>query len=94
MRLDAAPHVPVPAAEILVRDSGAGIAPEHLAHVWEPYVTHKAGGTGLGMAMARQTVEAHRGTVELRSVAGKGTDVRFTLPVSGTSGSPSGEAGR
>jgi signal transduction histidine kinase len=78
----------------VVRDSGAGIAPEHLTHVWEPYVTHKAGGTGLGMAIARQTVEAHLGTVELQSVAGKGTEVRFTLPVSGTSGSSSGGAGR
>ena len=46
MRLDGAPHLPVSAAEIVVRDSGAGIAPEHLAHVWEPYVTHKAGRHG------------------------------------------------
>ncbi len=68
-----------------MRDSGAGIAPEHLAHIWEPYVTHKPGGTGLGMAIARQTVEAHAGTVELQSVAGKGTEVRFTLPVAGAS---------
>ncbi len=91
---DGSPHVPVPGAEILVRDSGSGIAPEHLAHVWEPYVTHKAGGTGLGMAIARQTVEAHDGTVELHSVAGQGTEVRFTLPVSGTSGSTTNGAGR
>ncbi|MFI5249846.1 MAG: sensor histidine kinase [Gemmatimonadales bacterium] len=83
---DGGPHVPVPGAEIVVRDSGSGIAPEHLAHVWEPYVTHKAGGTGLGMAIARQTVEAHDGTVGLHSVAGQGTEVRFTLPVAGTSG--------
>jgi signal transduction histidine kinase len=93
-RWDGASSVPVPAAEILVRDSGAGIAPEHLAHIWEPYVTHKAGGTGLGMAIARQTVEAHAGTVELQSVAGKGTDVRFTLPVAGASGVAYGGAGR
>jgi signal transduction histidine kinase len=82
---DGNPHVPVPGAEIVVRDSGSGIAAEHLAHVWEPYVTHKAGGTGLGMAIARQTVEAHEGTVALHSVAGQGTEVRFTLPVAGTS---------
>jgi signal transduction histidine kinase len=91
---DHGPHLPVPGAEILVRDSGSGIAPEHLAHVWEPYVTHKAGGTGLGMAIARQTVEAHAGTVELHSVAGQGTEVRFTLPVSGTSGPTANGAGR
>ena len=76
-------RVPIPGAAIVVRDSGSGIAAEHLAHVWEPYVTHKAGGTGLGMAIARQTIEAHDGTVELQSVAGQGTEVRFTLPVAG-----------
>jgi signal transduction histidine kinase len=82
----------VPAVQIVVRDSGMGIAPEHLARVWEPYVTHKSGGTGLGMAIARQTVEAHQGTVELWSVAGQGTEVRFTLPVSGTTRTSSEEA--
>jgi signal transduction histidine kinase len=91
---DGSAHPPQPGAEILVRDSGSGIAPEHLAHVWEPYVTHKAGGTGLGMAIARQTVEAHEGTVELHSVAGQGTEVRFTLPVSGTAAPPADGAGR
>ena len=72
--------------QIVVRDTGSGIAAEHLARVWEPYVTHKAGGTGLGMAIARQTVEAHQGTVELWSEAGQGTEVRFTLPVSAPPG--------
>jgi two-component system sensor histidine kinase ArlS len=57
-------------------------------------VTHKAGGTGLGMAIARQTVEAHAGTVVLQSVAGKGTEVRFTLPVAGASGVASDGAAR
>jgi signal transduction histidine kinase len=82
----------VPGVQIVVRDSGTGIAPEHLARAWEPYVTHKAGGTGLGMAIARQTVEAHQGAVELWSVAGEGTEVRFTLPVSGTPRTSSDEA--
>jgi signal transduction histidine kinase len=94
VRPDGTSHAPVPGAEIVVRDSGSGIAPEHLAHVWEPYVTHKAGGTGLGMAIARQTVEAHNGTVDLRSVSGQGTEVRFTLPVLGTSGATANGAGR
>jgi signal transduction histidine kinase len=91
---DGPAHPPVPGAEIVVRDSGSGIAPEHLAHVWEPYVTHKAGGTGLGMAIARQTVEAHSGRVELHSVAGQGTEVRFALPVCGTSSTTAHGAGR
>lgn len=72
----------MPTVGIVVRDTGAGIEARHLPHIWEPYVTHKPGGTGLGMAIARQTIEAHQGTAEVRSVPGEGTEVRFTLPVS------------
>ena len=69
------------AAEIVVRDTGCGIPEEHLARIWEPYVTHKAGGTGLGLAIARQTIIAHRGEVAATSAVGTGTEVRFILPV-------------
>jgi signal transduction histidine kinase len=67
--------------EIAVSDDGAGIEPGELARIWEPYVTHKPGGTGLGLAIARQTVLAHDGTVEATSTLGKGTRIRFVLPV-------------
>ena len=70
-----------PAVEISVRDTGCGIAPEHLARIWEPYVTHKTGGTGLGLAIARQTIAAHGGEVAATSTLGEGTEVRFVLPV-------------
>jgi signal transduction histidine kinase len=69
------------AAEIVVRDTGCGIPEEHLARIWEPYVTHKAGGTGLGLAIARQTIIAHGGEVSAASAVGAGTEVRFVLPV-------------
>ena len=69
---------------ISVRDSGCGIPPERLARIWEPYVTHKPGGTGLGLAIARQTVLAHNGRVHASSVLGDGTEIRFTLPTTGT----------
>jgi signal transduction histidine kinase len=67
--------------EIAVSDDGAGIEPKELARIWEPYVTHKPGGTGLGLAIARQAVLAHDGTVEATSTLGKGTRIRFVLPV-------------
>ena len=67
--------------EIAVTDDGSGIEPEELARIWEPYVTHKPGGTGLGLAIARQAVLAHDGTVEATSTLGKGTRIRFVLPV-------------
>jgi two-component system nitrogen regulation sensor histidine kinase NtrY len=70
------------AVGIVVRDTGTGIEARHLPNIWEPYVTHKPGGTGLGMAIARQTIEAHHGTAEVWSAPGEGTEVRFTLPVS------------
>lgn len=77
------------AVEIVVRDTGCGIAPEQLPHIWDPYVTHKRGGTGLGLAIARQTILAHDGAVDATSAAGQGTEVRFILPVEET-GEPTG----
>jgi len=78
------------AVEIVVRDTGCGIPAEHLARIWEPYVTHKAGGTGLGLAIARQTILAHQGEVSAASTVGTGTEIRFVLPVSG--GAPAAPA--
>ncbi len=69
------------AIEITVADDGRGIDPAELTRIWDPYVTHKPGGTGLGLAIARQAVLAHDGTVEATSTLGKGTRVRFVLPV-------------
>jgi signal transduction histidine kinase len=70
------------AVELAVRDTGCGIPPERLARIWEPYVTYKTGGTGLGLAIARQTVLAHHGDVRAESEPGKGTTIRFILPLS------------
>ena len=74
------------AVEIVVADSGCGIPKEQLSRIWEPYVTSKPGGTGLGLAIARQTVLAHRGAVAAESMPGKGTTIRFVLPVTNTDG--------
>ncbi len=69
------------AVMIAVRDTGAGIPPERLARMWDPYVTYKAGGTGLGLAIARQATLAHDGEVTAESAPGKGTTIRFLIPV-------------
>ena len=71
------------AVEIAVADTGCGIPLEQLSRIWEPYVTSKPGGTGLGLAIARQTVVAHHGSVGAESVPGRGTTIRFILPVNG-----------
>ncbi len=80
------------AVSIAVSDTGAGIVPERLARMWEPYVTYKAGGTGLGMAIARQTVLAHDGEVFAESAPGEGTTIRFVLPVGVEEAPPVGAA--
>ena len=71
-----------PAAEVVVSDTGRGIEPEKLPHVFEPYMTTKPGGTGLGLAIVRQTIIAHDGHVEATSLPGSGTSIRMVLPAS------------
>ena len=75
-----------------VEDTGTGIEPGILAHIWEPFFTTKAAdkGTGLGLSTVRGIVETHRGFVSLTSVPGQGTRVRVHLPVS--DGTPGDEA--
>jgi signal transduction histidine kinase len=82
------------AVEVSVSDTGCGIPREQLARIWEPYVTQKPGGTGLGLAIARQTVLAHDGTVSAKSPndSGRGTEIRFVLPVNGANGAGGSDA--
>ncbi|MHC4133732.1 MAG: sensor histidine kinase [Planctomycetota bacterium] len=69
-------------AELRVRDEGKGISPEHLEKIFEPFFTTKprGQGTGLGLAICRRIVEEHRGTVEIESEPGSGTEVHVYLP--------------
>jgi signal transduction histidine kinase len=46
-----------------IRDHGPGVPPELAGRLFDPYVTAKSGGTGLGLALARQTIEMHQGTI-------------------------------
>ncbi len=55
-----------------VRDHGPGVPPGLASRVFDPYVTAKSGGTGLGLALARQTVELHRGTIAVEDTPGGG----------------------
>jgi len=67
---------------ISVHDTGPGIAPDDLPHVFERfYKSEESRGAGLGLAIAKSLVVAHGGEIEATSVAGRGTDMRFTLPV-------------
>ncbi len=71
---------------IQVKDNGDGIPQDMLAHIFDRYVTKaKANsshaGTGLGLYICHHIVMAHSGSITVESVEGKGTTVRFTLPL-------------
>ena len=75
-----------PALTLTVTDTGSGIPPDLLPRVFEPYVTSKTRGLGLGLAIARRVVEAHGGRIEAESGAGQGARFRVTLPRDGSAG--------
>ena len=68
--------------EIRVRDDGAGIAPDVLPNIFEPFMTTKESGhgVGLGLAISRGIVERHNGRIEVESMLGRGTTFTVILP--------------
>ena len=73
--------------EVRVEDSGIGIAPEHLEHLFEDFFrapnakSFSENGTGLGLSIVKQSVQMHGGTVRVESEVGRGTRFIVTLPV-------------
>jgi PAS domain S-box-containing protein len=65
---------------IEISDDGPGIPPEIESHMFEPFVTTKADGTGLGLAMVYSFVQRHQGRITVDTAAGRGTCVRLWLP--------------
>jgi len=66
--------------EITVTDSGAGISPEITAQLFQPFITTKRHGMGVGLSISRTIVEAHGGSIAPRPNPGGGTVFSFTLP--------------
>lgn len=71
-----------------VIDSGSGMTPEVFQRAFEPFYTTKARGTGLGLSICKRIAEIHGGTIELKSVSGKGTTVCVDLPAPTNGHSP------
>jgi two-component system sensor histidine kinase HydH len=67
-------------AYMRISDSGVGISPEHLTHIFEPFWTNKTTGTGLGLALCRKVAEEHGGSLTVESETGRGTTFYLTLP--------------
>jgi two-component system sensor kinase FixL len=66
--------------EISVSDTGTGIAPEVSAQLFQPFITTKRQGMGVGLSISRTIVEAHGGSIAARPNPGGGTVFSFTLP--------------
>jgi signal transduction histidine kinase len=67
--------------EIIISDTGQGIAQEELRKIFDPFYTTKACGTGLGLAIAYRIIEEHKGTIQVQSEPGKGAQFIIKLPV-------------
>jgi signal transduction histidine kinase len=65
---------------IVITDSGVGISPEDMAHIFDPYFTTRRAGTGLGLAISKNIIEGLGGTLAVSSRRGEGTEIRVDLP--------------
>ena len=68
-------------AEVAIADAGPGIPPDKLQGVFEPFVTTKAHGMGMGLSIARTIIEAHNGTIAAHNQAKGGAVFRIRLPL-------------
>ena len=64
-----------------VQDSGFGIDSERLSTIFEPFVTYKTGGTGLGLTIVKNIVEAHQGEINVFSNPFEGAEFVVSLPI-------------
>jgi two-component system sensor kinase FixL len=64
-----------------VIDSGPGVSTDVLSRVFEPFVTSKLSGMGLGLAISRTIVEAHGGQIRAENLPARGAAIHFTLPL-------------
>jgi len=84
-------------AQIDIRDTGVGIPPEHLPHIFERfYRAHRVrsgieGGSGLGLNIAKSIAEMHGGNITVDSEVGCGSTFHISLPLAGSDSTPGKE---
>jgi signal transduction histidine kinase len=66
---------------MVIADTGSGMSPDQIKHIFEPFSTTKSRGLGLGMPYAQKIIDQHGGTILVQSKLQKGTEVRIELPV-------------
>lgn len=79
--------------KVVVRDTGRGIPPQDLKHIFEPFYSTKGfgKGTGLGLAIAKRAVDEHRGTIAVESRPGEGSCFTILFPAEGLSAGENNE---
>ncbi len=73
-------HEPAGAVQLIVADTGPGIAPEAIPRIFDPFYTTKAEGTGLGLSVSHGIVRDHGGAIDVQSRPGVGTTFVLTFP--------------
>ncbi|HOJ50939.1 MAG TPA: PAS domain S-box protein [Syntrophales bacterium] len=71
----------LPAVVLEVIDNGCGMDEDQIPHIFNPFYTLKKQGTGLGMSQVKKIIDLHRGTVEVKSKKGEGTQITVYLPL-------------
>ncbi|HUP45057.1 MAG TPA: PAS domain S-box protein [Thermoanaerobaculia bacterium] len=75
---------------LAVTDTGSGMSPETVSHLFEPLYTTKRNGTGIGLSVAHQVVTAHEGHIFVETTLGRGTTFHLFIPRDRSSASPAG----
>jgi signal transduction histidine kinase len=74
--------------EVQVSDTGMGIAPEIIEHIFNPFFTTKERAVGLGLTLVHNIVEAHCGAMQVHSPPGRGTTVQLSFPLASATAEP------
>lgn len=74
-----------------IHDSGPGIEPSMVERIFDPFFSTKPGGTGLGLALVEKLVQAHDGTIRVRSTPGSGTEFELLFPINSPAGAEENE---
>jgi PAS domain S-box-containing protein len=69
---------------VSISDTGAGIEPNDLRRIFDPFFTRKEGGTGLGLFITHEIVQRHQGRIDVESTPGKGSTFKVWLPITRT----------
>jgi signal transduction histidine kinase len=69
-------------AAVRIRDNGCGIADDKIGKIFNPFYTSKETGTGLGLGVAKKVIDSHRGTIQVLSTVGVGTEFVLEIPLS------------